>query len=214
MNVVLLGPPGSGKGTQAQFIVDEFDIPQISTGDMLRSAVSAGTDLGIAARKVMDAGELVSDDIILGLVAERVQEPDCIKGALFDGFPRTLAQAEGMTEIGVTVDAVVELVVSDDIVVERISGRRVHQPSGRVYHVVFNPPKVTDHDDETGEALIQRPDDTEDTVRERLSVYYRQTAPLIDHYQNSSATYLKTDGTVSVDAISVAIRDFLRRIAD
>ena len=213
MNVVLLGPPGSGKGTQAQFIVDVFGIPQISTGDMLRSAVSAGTELGNAAKKVMDAGELVSDDIILGLVAERLREPDCSSGALFDGFPRTLRQAEGMTGIGVTVDAVVELVVSDDVVVERISGRRVHQPSGRVYHLIFNPPEIPDKDDETGEKLIQRPDDTEDTVRERLSVYYQQTAPLIDHYQSSSSTYFKTDGTVSVDEISVAIRDFLSTVA-
>ena len=212
MNVVLLGPPGSGKGTQAQFIVDEFGIPQISTGDMLRSAVSSGTELGIAAKKVMDAGELVSDDVILGLVEERLQKADCIKGALFDGFPRTLLQAEGMTEIGVVVDAVVELVVSDDVVVERISGRRVHQPSGRVYHLTFNPPRIPEKDDETGEKLIQRPDDTEDTVRERLSIYYRQTAPLIDHYRKSSANYFKTDGTVSVEAIGAAIRDFLRNI--
>ena len=210
MNVVLLGPPGSGKGTQAQFIVDEFGIPQISTGDMLRTAVAAGTELGIAAKKVMDAGDLVSDDIILGLVAERLQEPDCVSGALFDGFPRTLTQAEGMAEIGVDVDAVVELAVPDDVVVERISGRRVHQRSGRVYHVTFNPPRVADRDDETGEALLQRPDDTEETVRDRLSVYYKQTAPLIDHYQQSSSIYFKTDGTVKVEEISVAIRTFLR----
>ncbi|MCY4129464.1 MAG: adenylate kinase [Gammaproteobacteria bacterium] len=213
MNVVLLGPPGSGKGTQAQFIVDEFGVPQISTGDMLRTAVAAGSELGIAAKKVMDVGDLVSDEIILGLVAERLREPDCASGALFDGFPRTLPQAEGMGEIGVNVDAVVELVVPDDVVVERISGRRVHQRSGRVYHVTFNPPRIADQDDETGEALIQRPDDTEETVRDRLSVYYQQTAPLIDHYQQSSSLYFKTDGTVSVDAISVAIRDFLRSFA-
>ncbi len=210
MNVVLLGPPGSGKGTQAQYIVDEFGIPQISTGDMLRSAVAAGTELGLAAKKVMDAGDLVSDDIILGLVNERLRLPDCTQGALFDGFPRTLPQAEGMVEIGVAVDAVVELLVPDDVVVERISGRRVHQESGRVYHLTFNPPKVADRDDETGEPLIQRPDDTEDTVRERLTVYYEQTAPLIDHYQQSSSEYFKTDGTVSVDEISVSIRSFLR----
>ncbi len=210
MNVVLLGPPGSGKGTQAQYIVDEFGIPQISTGDMLRSAVAAGTELGLAAKKVMDAGDLVSDDIILGLVNERLRLPDCTQGALFDGFPRTLPQAEGMVAIGVTLDAVVELLVPDDVVVERISGRRVHQESGRVYHLTFNPPKVADRDDETGEQLIQRPDDTEDTVRERLAVYYEQTAPLIDHYQQSSSEYFKTDGTVSVDEISVSIRSFLR----
>ena len=213
MNIVLLGPPGSGKGTQAQFIVNEFGIPQISTGDMLRAAVAAGTELGIAAKKVMDAGELVSDDIILGLVKERVSEPDCARGALFDGFPRTLPQAEGMTAIGVTVDAVIELLVPDDVVVERISGRRVHQRSGRVYHVTFNPPKIADQDDETGESLIQRPDDTEDTVRERLTVYYRQTAPLIDHYQRSTSVYFKTDGTVSVETISDSVCDFLRTLA-
>lgn len=212
MNVVLLGPPGSGKGTQAQYIVDEFGIPQISTGDMLRAAVAAGTELGLAAKKVMDAGDLVSDDIILGLVNERVRLPDCTRGALFDGFPRTLPQAEGMVAIGVPVDAVVELLVPDDVVVERISGRRVHQESGRVYHLTFNPPKVAGRDDETGEALIQRPDDTEDTVRERLTVYYQQTAPLIDHYQQSSSEYFKTDGTVSVDEISVSIRSFLRTL--
>lgn len=213
MNVVLLGPPGSGKGTQAQFIVDEFGIPQISTGDMLRNAVASGTELGIAAKKVMDAGDLVSDDIILGLVEERLRAPDCENGALFDGFPRTLPQAEGMAAIGVAVDAVVELVVPDDVVVERISGRRVHQRSGRVYHVTFNPPRIADQDDETGEALLQRPDDTEATVRDRLSVYYQQTAPLINHYQQSSSIYFKTDGTVSVDAISVAISGFLRTFA-
>lgn len=212
MNVVLLGPPGSGKGTQAQYIVAEFGIPQISTGDMLRAAVSAGTEFGIAAKKVMDAGELVSDDIIFGLVKERIREPDCTNGALFDGFPRTLPQAEGMVEIGVAVNAVVELVVPDDMVVERISGRRVHQESGRVYHVVFNPPKIDDRDDETGEVLIQRPDDTEDTVRERLAVYHQQTAPLIDHYQQSSSAYFKTDGAASVDAISMSIRGFLRTL--
>ena len=179
---------------------------------MLRAAVAAGTELGRAAKKVMDVGELVSDDIILGLVAERVEAPDCEKGALFDGFPRTLPQAEGMAAIGVGVNAVVELIVPDDVVVERISGRRVHQESGRVYHVTFNPPKIANRDDDTGEVLIQRPDDKEETVRERLSVYYRQTAPLIDHYQRSSSLYFKTDGTVSVEAISVAIRDFLRSL--
>ena len=213
MNVVLLGPPGSGKGTQAQFIVEDFGIPQVSTGDMLRAAIAAQTELGLAAKKVMDAGELVSDDIILGLVADRLQQPDCAKGSLFDGFPRTLAQAEGMREIGVDVHAVVELVVPDEIVVERISGRRVHQPSGRVYHVTFNPPKVADRDDETGEALIHRSDDMEDTVRERLSVYQRQTAPLIEYYRDSSATYFETDGTTTVESIGEAIREFLQTIS-
>ena len=212
MNVVLLGPPGSGKGTQARFIVDDFGIPQISTGDMLRAAIAAETALGLAAKKVMDAGELVSDDIILGLVANRVCAPDCAKGVLFDGFPRTLAQAEGMGVIAVGVDAVVELAVPDAVVVDRISGRRVHQPSGRVYHVSFNPPKVVDQDDETSEPLVQRPDDTEDTVWERLAVYHRQTSPLIAYYKNSSVTYLATDGTVSVDQIGTEIREFLRGV--
>ena len=213
MNVILLGPPGSGKGTQAQFIVQDFGIPQISTGDMLRAAISDGTELGMAAKSVMDAGELVSDDIILGLVAERVREPDCVKGALFDGFPRTLAQAEGMVEISVKVDAVIELHVPDDIVVDRISGRRVHPSSGRVYHVSFNPPKVADRDDETGEPLVQRPDDQEATVRERLAVYKRQTAPLVEYYYDSVSHYLTADGTKGVDEIGSEIQAFLRSLS-
>lgn len=212
MNVILLGPPGSGKGTQAQFIVDDFGIPQISTGDMLRSAIAEGTELGLAAKSVMDAGELVSDDIILGLVAERVRAPDCVKGALFDGFPRTLAQAEGMSEISVSVDAVVELHVPDDVVVDRISGRRVHPASGRVYHIEFNPPKVEDRDDETSEPLVQRPDDQEDTIRDRLEVYKRQTAPLTEYYHDSSASFLVVNGTAEVSSISEKIRTFLRTL--
>lgn len=213
MNVVLLGPPGSGKGTQAQFIVDAFGIPQISTGDMLRAAVAAESELGLAAKRVMDAGELVSDEIILGLVADRVCQPDCAKGSLFDGFPRTLAQAEGMNGIGVGVDAVVELVVPDEVVVSRLSARRVHPGSGRVYHLTFNPPKTPGKDDETGEPLVQRADDTEATVRDRLGIYQRQTAPLIEYYENSAAEYFKTDGAGDVDAICVAIREFLRSVA-
>lgn len=212
MYVVLLGPPGSGKGTQAQYIVDEFDIPQISTGDILRAAVAAGTSLGLAAKKVMDAGDLVSDEIILGLVAERIKQPDCANGALFDGFPRTLAQAEGMKSLDIDVHAVVELVVPDDVVVDRISGRRVHQSSGRVYHVSFNPPKVAGRDDETGEALVQRPDDKEATVRDRLDVYQRQTAPLINYYQDDSCAYAKIDGTQGVDEIAKHVQEFLEGV--
>ncbi len=209
MNVVLLGPPGSGKGTQAQFIVDKFGIPQISTGDMLRKATASRTELGLQAKKVMDAGELVSDDIILGLVAERVREPDCLNGSLFDGFPRTLVQAEGMVDIGVCVHAVIELLVPDEVVIERISGRRVHPPSGRVYHVTFNQPKIADRDDETGEPLIQRPDDTEVTVRDRLAIYHRQTAPLVDYFRNGNSAFFQTDGTASVEVIGTTIQDFL-----
>ena len=208
----MLGPPGSGKGTQAQFIVDDFGIPQISTGDMLRNAISQGTELGKAAKSVMDAGELVSDDLILGLVAERVREPDCVKGALFDGFPRTLAQAEGMAEINVSVDAVVELHVPDDVVVARISGRRVHEPSGRVYHTEFNPPKIAGQDDVTSEPLVQRPDDSEETVRDRLDVYKRQTAPLIEYYHDSPARFQTVDGTAEVAEISETVRSFLRSL--
>ena len=210
MNVILLGPPGSGKGTQAQFVVDYFHIPQISTGDMLRAAIAEGSQLGLQAKSVMDAGELVSDDIILGLVAERLKQPDCANGVLFDGFPRTLPQAEGLEDIEVPIDAVVALEVPDDIVVERIAGRRVHPGSGRVYHITFNPPQVEGRDDETGEALHQRDDDKEETVRERLAVYHRQTKALIDYYQSSSSQYLAVDGTASVEEISQEIRAFLQ----
>ena len=182
MRVILLGGPGAGKGTQANFIKERYNIPQISTGDMLRAAVKAGTPLGVEAKKVMDAGGLVSDDIILGLIDERLKQDDCKNGYLFDGFPRTLAQADALKDKGVQVDAVVEIDVDDSEIIKRMSGRRVHLASGRTYHVVFNPPKVEGKDDETGEPLIQRDDDKEATVRERLNVYHKQTEPLIEYY--------------------------------
>jgi adenylate kinase len=182
MKLILLGPPGAGKGTQAAFITAKYGIPQVSTGDMLRVAAKAGTALGLAARKVMDAGQLVSDDIIIALVKERLRAPDCARGYLFDGFPRTLGQAEAMKTAGVAVDHVLEIDVPEDEIVLRMSGRRVHPASGRSYHVKFNPPRVADRDDLTGEPLVQREDDREATVRERLAVYRRQTRPLVDYY--------------------------------
>ena len=208
MKVILLGGPGAGKGTQAGFIKDKYNIPQISTGDMLRAAVKAGTEMGIAAKKVMDAGGLVSDEIILGLVKERTAEADCANGFLFDGFPRTLAQAESLKTQGVDIDAVVEIAVDDSEIVRRMSGRRVHVASGRTYHVVFNPPKVEGKDDETGEDLIQRADDAEDTVLKRLEVYHAQTAPLIGYYfawaasgEAKAPRYIRIEGVGSVDSI-------------
>lgn len=185
MKLILLGPPGAGKGTQAKAICEKYSIPQISTGDMLRAAVRAETSLGIEAKKVMDTGELVSDDLILQLVRDRISEDDCASGYLLDGFPRTIAQAEGMKKLGIGVDFVVELQVVDAEIIERISGRRIHLASGRVYHVKFNPPKTENLDDESGEPLIQRDDDTEQTVRKRLQVYHEQTAPLIDYYSDN-----------------------------
>ena len=185
MKLILLGPPGAGKGTQAKAICEKYSIPQISTGDMLRAAVRAETSLGIEAKKVMDTGELVSDDLILQLVWGRISEDDCTSGYLLDGFPRTIAQAEGMKKLGIGVDFVVELQVADAEIIERISGRRIHLASGRVYHVKFNPPKTENLDDESGEPLIQRDDDTEQTVRKRLQVYHEQTAPLIDYYSDN-----------------------------
>lgn len=208
MKVILLGGPGAGKGTQAGFIKDKYSIPQISTGDMLRAAVKAGTPLGIEAKKVMDAGGLVSDDIILGLVKERIQEEDCKNGFLFDGFPRTLAQADALKTQGVNIDAVVEIAVDDSEIVRRMSGRRVHVASGRTYHVVFNPPKVEGKDDVTGEDLIQRADDAEETVLKRLEVYHAQTAPLIGYYTDWAASgdtsaprYIRIEGVGSVESI-------------
>lgn len=183
MRVILLGAPGAGKGTQAQFIMAKFGIPQISTGDMLRAAVKAGTELGIAAKKVMDAGGLVSDEIIIGLVKERIAQPDCKQGFLFDGFPRTIPQAQALVDAGIHIDHVVELDVPDADIIERLSGRRMHLASGRVYHIKYNPPKVADKDDVTGEALVQRDDDREETVRKRLAIYQSQTRPLVDFYQ-------------------------------
>jgi len=182
MRLILLGGPGAGKGTQAGFITRKFGIPQISTGDMLRAAVKAGTPLGLAAKKVMDRGELVSDDIIIGLVKERVQSDDCANGFLFDGFPRTIPQAEAVAEALHDIEHVVEIVVPDEVIVERMSGRRAHLPSGRTYHVKFNPPKVAGKDDVTGEPLVQRDDDKEETVKKRLAVYHQQTEPLVNYY--------------------------------
>lgn len=213
MRVILLGPPGAGKGTQAKFLCESFGIPQISTGDMLRAAVSAGTELGQKVKAVMDSGALVSDEIIIALVQERVAEDDCRNGFLFDGFPRTIVQAEALDEAGISIDAVVEIRVPEEDIVRRMSGRRVHPASGRVYHVDFNPPKNPGKDDETGEPLIQRDDDREDTVRERLAVYTRQTHPLVDHYRSkANATdlvFVEVDGTGSVEDVQKTIMDRL-----
>lgn len=211
MRIILLGAPGAGKGTQAQFITEKFGVPQISTGDMLRAAVKAGTPLGVAAKKVMDAGQLVSDEIIIGLVKERITQDDCKKGFLFDGFPRTIPQAEAMLKAGVDIDHVMEINVADEEIVKRLSGRRVHPGSGRVYHTVYNPPKVAGKDDVTGEELVQRDDDKEETVRKRLDVYHTQTAPLVDFYKQLSASgkakthYSRVEGVGSVDAITAAV---------
>ena len=188
MRLILLGAPGAGKGTQATFICQRFGIPQISTGDMLRAAVKAGTPLGLAAKQVMDSGGLVSDDIIIGLVKERIAQPDCAAGYLFDGFPRTIPQADAMKEAGVLLDFVLEIDVPDTEIVERMSGRRVHAASGRTYHVRFNPPRVAGRDDVTGEELIQRDDDREETVRKRLEVYHAQTRQLVDYYGSLAAS--------------------------
>ena len=188
MKLILLGAPGAGKGTQAQFIREKFSIPQISTGDMLRAAVKAGTALGLAAKQVMDAGGLVSDEIIIGLVSDRLQQDDCQAGYLFDGFPRTLPQAEAMKVAGVALDYVLEIDVADEEIIERMSGRRVHPGSGRTYHSRFNPPRVAGKDDVTGEDLIQRDDDQEETVRKRLQVYHSQTKPLLDYYRDWAAS--------------------------
>jgi len=188
MRLILLGPPGAGKGTQAKFITERYGIPQISTGDMLRTAVKAGTPLGLAAQKVMDAGQLVSDDIIVGLVKDRLVQPDCARGYLFDGFPRTLPQAEAMKAAGVRTDFVLEIEVPDEEIIARMGGRRVHLASGRTYHVKFNPPKVDGRDDVTGEPLVQREDDREATVRKRLEVYHAQTSALVDYFSRWAAT--------------------------
>jgi adenylate kinase len=190
MRLILLGPPGAGKGTQANFIKEKYNIPQISTGDMLRAAIKAGTPLGMAAKKVMDAGGLVSDDIMIGLVKDRLKDADCAKGYLFDGFPRTIAQADAMKDAGINVDYVLEIDVPDDSIVERMSGRRSHPGSGRVYHTKFNPPKVDNLDDVTGEPLIQRDDDKAETVKKRLGVYHNQTEVLLDYYNKWSQSGL------------------------
>jgi adenylate kinase len=212
MRLILLGPPGAGKGTQATFIKDAYGIPQISTGDMLRAAVKAGTPLGLAAKQVMDSGSLVSDDIIVRLVLERLEAADCANGYLFDGFPRTIAQAEAMKSANVPIDYLLEIDVPDSAIVERMSGRRVHVASGRTYHVKFNPPKAAGKDDVTGEELIQRDDDKEETVRKRLSVYHSQTQPLIEYYATWSDTgakgapkHRKVSGVGALDAIKSAV---------
>jgi adenylate kinase len=208
MRMVLLGPPGAGKGTQATFLTKHFGIPQISTGDMLRAAVKAGTPIGIAAKKVMDAGALVSDEIIVGLVKERLKQPDCARGYLFDGFPRTIPQAEAMRDAGVAIDCVLEIDVPAEEIIARMSGRRAHLASGRTYHVKFNPPKVEGRDDVTGEPLVQRDDDREETVRKRLDVYQAQTRPLVEFYSRWNASgqaaapkVCKIPGQGSVEAI-------------
>jgi adenylate kinase len=212
MKLILLGAPGAGKGTQAAFITEKYGIPQISTGDMLRAAVKAGTPLGLEAKKVMDAGKLVSDEIILGLIKERLKQPDCAKGFLFDGFPRTIPQAEALRAQGVDLDYVLEIDVADEEIIKRMSGRRVHLGSGRTYHVVFNPPKVPGKDDVTGEDLIQREDDKEETVRKRLAVYHSQTKPLVEFYSKWAAAgdkrapkYRRIAGVGSLDAIRDAL---------
>ena len=209
MRVILLGPPGAGKGTQAQFIKEHWNIPQISTGDMLRAAVKAGSELGKRVKAVMDSGALVSDEIIIALVKERITAADCQAGFLFDGFPRTVPQAEAMEQAGVPIDAVVEIAVPDEELVRRISGRRVHPTSGRVYHVEFSPPKVAGKDDATGEALVQRDDDKETTVRERITVYNAQTKPLVTFYQTRASrkalAYHRIEGIGSVDDIKSAV---------
>ncbi|GLX88872.1 adenylate kinase [Pseudomonas weihenstephanensis] len=210
MRVILLGAPGAGKGTQAKFITEKFGIPQISTGDMLRAAVKAGTELGLIAKSVMDSGGLVSDDLIINLVKERISQDDCKNGFLFDGFPRTIPQAEALVKAGVELDHVLEIAVEDEEIVQRIAGRRVHEASGRVYHVVYNPPKVEGKDDVTGEALVQRKDDTEETVRHRLSVYHSQTKPLVDFYQKLAAAqgkpkYSHVEGVGSVQDITAKV---------
>lgn len=217
MRVILLGAPGAGKGTQAQYITEAFGIPQISTGDMLRAAVKAQTPLGIAAKKIMDEGGLVSDDIIIGLVKERIEQPDCANGCLFDGFPRTIAQADALRSEGVRIDSIVEIDVPDEEIIRRMSGRRVHPASGRTYHVIFNPPAVEGKDDVTGEDLVQRDDDCEETVRKRLKVYHDQTEPLIGYYRDlaingdtDAPRYCRIDGIGEVEVIRNNVIDAIR----
>lgn len=210
MRIILLGAPGAGKGTQAQFLTKKYNIPQISTGDMLRAAIKAGTEMGKLAKEAMDAGKLVTDEIIIGLVKDRIAEDDCKNGYLLDGFPRTLAQADAVTNAGIVIDAVIEIDVPDSEIVKRMSGRRAHLASGRTYHVVFNPPKVEGKDDETGEDLVQRDDDKEEVVLDRLKVYHEQTEPLIGYYKeqaakNSHIKYITVDGTAHIDEVETAI---------
>ena len=213
MRAILLGGPGSGKGTQARFITEKFGIPQISTGDMLRAAVLEGTPLGMEAKKVMDAGELVSDQIILGLIKDRIVFDDCKNGFLLDGFPRTIAQADGLAEMGINIDHVIELTVDDEEIVRRLSGRRIHLGSGRTYHVEFNPPSRDNLDDETGEPLVQRKDDNEETVRNRLAVYHEQTKPLVGYYREKAQEHLlkysAIEGVGEVQEITAKVLDAL-----
>lgn len=211
IGIILLGAPGAGKGTQAKFICQEFGIPQISTGDMLRNAIKAGTELGKQAKSIMESGALVPDDIVIALVKERIKEPDCATGYLFDGFPRTILQADSLKSAGVSINYVVEINVPESEIIARLSGRRVHVPSGRTYHIRFNPPKVANIDDVTGEPLIQREDDSELTVKRRLEVYAKQTAPLISYYsQDKSVHYIKIDGTCNVEQVRADILSHIK----
>ncbi|WP_319558379.1 adenylate kinase [Thiomicrorhabdus sp.] len=215
MKFILLGAPGAGKGTQAQFLTKEFDIPQISTGDMLRAAIKAGTELGKQAKAFIDEGKLVTDEIIIGMVKERIAQDDCKNGFLLDGFPRTVPQADALKDAGVAIDAVVEIDVADEVIVERMSGRRAHLASGRTYHVAYNPPKVEGKDDITGEDLVQRDDDKPEVVLDRLKVYHAQTAPLVDYYQGEAAAndalkYIKVDGTQSIEEVEKSILTALK----
>jgi len=213
MRLMLLGCPGVGKGTQAKFITEKFNIPQISTGDMLRAAITAGTELGKEAKKVMDQGSLVSDDIIIELVKNRIQQADCHNGFLLDGFPRTIPQAEALNHHHVYLDAVVEIFLPDEEIIRRLSGRRIHPGSGRVYHVIYHPPKVADRDDLTGDPLVQRSDDQEETIRHRLHVYHQQTAPLIDYYNAQSPVYFKIDGRGSVEEVKERVFNAIEMIS-
>lgn len=213
MKIILLGAPGAGKGTQAQFIMKKFGIPQISTGDMFRAAIKEGTELGKQAKALMDEGKLVPDELTVALVKDRISQPDCANGFLLDGFPRTIPQADALKEAGVKIDFVLEFDVADEVIVERMSGRRVHQPSGRTYHIVYNPPKVEGKDDVTGEDLIIRQDDKAETVLERLAIYHKQTKPLISYYtaeaQAGNTVYHRLDGTQTVEAVSAELDKLL-----
>jgi adenylate kinase len=214
MKIILLGAPGAGKGTQAQFLTKKYDIPQISTGDMLRAAIKAGTEMGKMAKEFMDSGKLVTDEIIIGLVKDRIAEDDCKNGFLLDGFPRTIPQAEAVTAAGIEIDAVIEIDVPDEEIVTRMSGRRVHPDSGRTYHLIYNPPKVEGKDDETGEALIQRADDKEEIVKDRLKVYHDQTQPLVNYYQDQASKianlqYIRVDGTQDIKIVQETITNKL-----
>ena len=219
MRIILLGAPGAGKGTQAQFLTQHFSIPQISTGDMLRAAIQTGTELGQKAKKYMDAGQLVPDEVIIGLVKERIAQEDCQKGFLLDGFPRTLAQADALKAAGIEIDAVIEIDVPDATIVQRMSGRRVHPASGRTYHLDYNPPKEAGKDDETGEPLIQREDDRPEVVLDRLKVYHEQTQPLIDYYRQQAKEqpqlkYLYVDGTQTIEAVQKQILEQIDKTTD